>query len=361
MTTTNIKDFGWDGETFAWWAGNARLAKLSGQLLGAHLAHAGLIMFWAGAVAISETGRLIPTQPMAEQGLILLPHLAMLGWGLGPDGIVIDSYPYFVIGILHLAASAVLAAGGLFHALQAPAILAEAPGHAAKFHYDWTDPSKLSFILGHHLLFLGMGAWLFVLKAIFLGGLYDSAIAEVHTITDPTLNPMTIFGYLVGRNHGAWTPLGLASVDSLQDVVGGHIWIGTLELLGGFWHITREPTPWARLLLKINGDAILSYSLAGLALMAFVSSLYVYNPTVFPPELYGANPIGLANAQFFLGLLALGGTYLACLPGPDSARSQYTISGHGHRRNRIESIRCHCSDIRDDSRLAASTASISSL
>ena len=35
--------------TFPWWAGNSRLTDLSGRLLGAHVAHSGLIVLWAGA------------------------------------------------------------------------------------------------------------------------------------------------------------------------------------------------------------------------------------------------------------------------------------------------------------------------
>ena len=35
---------------YAWWAGNARLVNLSGQLLGAHVSHGGLQVLWAGSM-----------------------------------------------------------------------------------------------------------------------------------------------------------------------------------------------------------------------------------------------------------------------------------------------------------------------
>lgn len=41
-----------------WRAGNARLVDLSGRLLGAHVAHAGLIVLWAGAITLFEVARL---------------------------------------------------------------------------------------------------------------------------------------------------------------------------------------------------------------------------------------------------------------------------------------------------------------
>ena len=85
-----------DTTGFAWWSGNARLISLSGKLLGAHVAHAGLIVFWAGAMNLFEVAHFVPEKPMYEQGLILLPHLATLGYGVGPGGEILDTYPYFM-------------------------------------------------------------------------------------------------------------------------------------------------------------------------------------------------------------------------------------------------------------------------
>ena len=84
---------------FAWWSGNSRLINVSGKLLGAHVAHAGLMVFWCGAMTLFEVAHYIPEKPLYEQGLILLPHLATLGWGVGPGGEIVDVYPYFVVGV----------------------------------------------------------------------------------------------------------------------------------------------------------------------------------------------------------------------------------------------------------------------
>ncbi|MEH2275405.1 MAG: chlorophyll a/b binding light-harvesting protein [Nostoc sp.] len=305
MTITTDRTLAED-TNLSWLVGNARLIDLSGQLLGAHVAHAGLIMFWAGAITISEVTRFVPSVPMYEQGLTLLPHLATLGWGVGAGGEVVDTYPYFVIGILHLVASAVLGAGGLFHVFRGPAILYSAGGQAAKFHYEWNDPKQLGLILGHHLIILGLGAFLLVLKATIFGGIYDTNVENVRLISNPNLNPVTIFGYLVGLKDGSWTPLGMASVDNLEDVIGGHIWVGFILIAGGAWHILVQPFRWVRRIFPIeNGEEILSYSLLGLALMAWISAVFVaYNTTVYPREFYGYERLELADIQFFLGVVA---------------------------------------------------------
>ena len=55
---------------YAWYVGNARLINLSGRLLGAHIAHSGLIVFWAGAMMLFEVNHFTFDKPMWEQGLI---------------------------------------------------------------------------------------------------------------------------------------------------------------------------------------------------------------------------------------------------------------------------------------------------
>ncbi|KAL5644485.1 hypothetical protein ACJX0J_000385 [Zea mays] len=235
---------GRDQETtgFAWWAGNARLINLSGKLLGAHVAHAGLIV--------------------AHFGLILLPHLATLGWGVGPGGEVLDTFPYFVSGVLHLISSAVL---GFTLEESFPF-----------FGYVWKDRNKMTTILGIHLILLGLGAFLLVLKALILAGVYD-------TWAPGGGIPGVIFGYLLKSPFGGegWIIL-----------IGGHVWLGSICVLGGIWHILTKPLAWAR------------RAFVALSVFGFIACWFVwFNNTAYPSEFYGPTGPEASQAQAFTFLV----------------------------------------------------------
>jgi photosystem II CP43 chlorophyll apoprotein len=287
---------------FAWWSGNARLINLSGKLLGAHVSHAGLIVFWAGAMMLFEVAHFVPEKPMYEQGFILMPHVATLGWGIGPGGEVTDVFPFFVVGVLHLISSAVLGLGGVYHALRGPDTLEE---YSSFFGYDWKDKNQMTNIIGYHLILLGCGALLLVFKAMFFGGVYDTWApggGDVRIINNPTLNPAVIFGYLVRSPFGGegW----LVGVDNMEDIIGGHIWIGLICIGGGIWHILTKPFAWARRALIWSGEAYLSYSLGAVSLMAFIASCFVwFNNTAYPSEFYGPTNAESSQSQSFVFLI----------------------------------------------------------
>nr|AAA27359.1 psbC thylakoid protein [Synechococcus sp.] len=291
-----------DSTGYAWWSGNARLINLSGKLLGAHVAHAGLIVFWAGAMTLFEVAHFVPEKPMYEQGIILLSHLATLGWGVGPGGEVVDTFPYFVVGVLHLISSAVLGLGGIYHALRGPESLEE---YSTFFSQDWKDKNQMTNIIGYHLILLGLGAFLLVFKAMFFGGVYDTWApggGDVRIISNPTLNPAVIFGYLLKSPFGGdgW----IVSVDNLEDVIGGHIWIGLICISGGIWHILTKPFGWVGRAFIWNGEAYLSYSLGALSLMGFIASTMVwYNNTVYPSEFFGPTAAEASQSQAFTFLV----------------------------------------------------------
>ncbi|KAJ9535615.1 hypothetical protein OSB04_un001241 [Centaurea solstitialis] len=254
----------------------------------AHVAHAGLIVFWAGAMNLFEVAHFVPEKPMYEQGLILLPHLATLG----PGGEVIDTFPYFVSGVLHLISSAVLGFGGIYHALLGPETLEES---FPFFGYVWKDRNKMTTILGIHLILLGLGAFLLVFKALYFGGVYDTWAPEEEI-------PSIIFGYLLKSPFGGegW----IVSVDDLEDIIGGHVWLGSICILGGIWHILTKPFAWARRALVWSGEAYLSYSLAAISVFGFIACCFVwFNNTAYPSEFYGPTGPEASQAQAFTFLV----------------------------------------------------------
>ncbi|MFL0771008.1 MAG: photosystem II reaction center protein CP43 [Prochlorococcus sp.] len=287
---------------YAWWAGNARLINLSGRLLGAHVAHWGLICFWAGAMTLFEVSHFSFDMPMYEQGLILIPHLASLGWGVGPGGEVIDIYPFFVIGVVHVIGSAVYGIGGIYHALRGPEIL---ENYSAFFSQDWRDKNQMTNIIGFHLIVLGVCALAFVFKAMFFGGVYDTWApggGDVRLISNPTLSPGVIWGYLFSAPFGGvgW----IIGVNSMEDIIGGHIWIGLLEIFGGIWHLNTRPWGWVRRAFIWNGEAYLSYSLAGVSTMAFIAVAFIwFNNTAYPSEFYGPTNAESSQSQSFTFLV----------------------------------------------------------
>jgi photosystem II CP43 chlorophyll apoprotein len=287
---------------FAWWSGNARLINVSGKLLGAHVAHAGLMVFWAGAMILFEVSHFVPEKPLYEQGFICMQHLATLGYGIGPGGEITTTVPYFAVGVIHLISSAVLGFGGIYHALLGPDTLEES---FPFFGYDWRDKNKMTTILGIHLCLLGCGAFLLVAKAMYIGGVYDTWApggGDVRFITTPTLNPIVIFGYVFRSPFGGdgW----VVSVNNMEDVIGGHIWVGILCITGGIWHIFTKPFAWARRAFVWSGEAYLSYSLAAIALMGWTAALYAwYNNTAYPSELYGPTGPEASQSQAFTFLV----------------------------------------------------------
>merc|ERR1712217_764994 len=163
----------------------------------------------------------------------------------------------------------VLGFGGVYHSLIGPETLEES---FPFFGYVWKDKNKITTILGIHLILLGIGAWLLVWKAMYFGGVYDTWApggGDIRVITNPTLVPGVIFGYLLKSPFGGdgW----IVSVDNIEDIIGGHVWIGTLEILGGIWHIFTKPWAWARRAFVWSGEAYLSYSLRAISTIGFVA------------------------------------------------------------------------------------------
>ncbi len=225
-----MQTYGNPDTTYGWWAGNSGVANRSGKFIAAHVAHAGLIVFWAGAFTLFELSRFDPSVPMGHQPLIVLPHLATLGIGFDANGVAMgDTKPVLAIAIVHLVSSMVLAAGGLLHSLLLPGNLEDSDvARARKFNIEWDNPDKLTFILGHHLIILGFAVIAFVEWAR-VHGIYDPAIGSVRQV-EYELNLAKIW------NHQT----DFLTIDSLEEVMGGHAFLAFVEITGGAWHIATK-------------------------------------------------------------------------------------------------------------------------
>jgi photosystem II CP43 chlorophyll apoprotein len=279
---------------------------LSGKFLGAHIVHTALISLWSGSMAFFEVSHFVYVKPLYEQGFILFPHVANLSFSVGAGGEITEIYSYFVLGVFHIISAGILSFGGVYHAIFGPERLEETT-YGFVFGYQWQDRFRITAILGAHLVTLGSAAFLLFGKAVYSGGLYDtwaSGGGDIRLIKEScvTLNPYVLSRYLARAPYGneGW----ILSINNMEDLIGGHYWVGMYLLLGGVWHIQTKPLfiivrgfPW-------SGEAYLSYSLSALALCGSIAAVYAwYNNTAYPSEFYGPTGPEASQAQRFTFLV----------------------------------------------------------
>ena len=294
------------GSRYSWWSGNARFIKLSGKFLGAHVVHTAVIILWAGSMALFELSHFVPEKPFYEQGFILLPHLATLALSIGPGGQIRSIYSYFVISGLHLICAGILALGGIYHAIFGPERLEETT-YGFVFGYQWQDRFRITAILGAHLLTLGSQALLLFVKAVYLGGLYDtwaSGGGDIRLMKHlcVSLNPGVLSRYLARPPFGSegW----IISINNMEDLIGGHYWVSFYLIIGGIWHIQTTPFGIIAGGFTWSGEAYLSYTLSAIALCGSIAAVYSwYNNTAYPSEFYGPTGPEASQAQSFTFLV----------------------------------------------------------
>ncbi|WP_320674767.1 chlorophyll a/b binding light-harvesting protein [Prochlorococcus sp. MIT 1341] len=279
-----MQTYGNPDVTYGWWAGNSGVTNRSGKFIAAHAAHTGLIAFWAGAFTLFELSRFDPSVPMGHQPLIVLPHLASIGIGFDEAGVWTGA-GVATIGIVHLVFSMVYGGGGLMHSLLFPGDMQESELiQARKFKLEWDNPDNQTFILGHHLIFMGVACIWFV------------EWARVHGIYDPALGAVRQVNYNVDLTQIWNHQFDFLSIDSLEDVMGGHVFLAFFEIGGGAFHIATkqigEYTSFKGSKL-LSAEAVLSWSLAGIGWMAIVAAFWcATNTTVYPEAWYG-EPLAL--------------------------------------------------------------------
>ncbi len=281
-----MQTYGNPDVTYRWWAGNSVVTNRSGRFIASHAAHTGLICFAAGANTIWEFARFDPSVPLGHQTGISLAHLASIGIGFDEAGAWTGA-GVVTIGILHLIFSMVYAGGGLMHAVLFPEKIEDSNIiQARKFKLEWNNPDNQTFILGHHLIFFGVACAWFV------------EWARVHGIYDPALGAVRQVNYNLDLAMIWQRQFDFITIDSLEDVMGGHAFLAFAEITGGAFHVIAGSTPWEKKRLGtfskfkgselLSAEAVLSWSLAGIGWMAIVAAFWcASNTTVYPEAWYG--------------------------------------------------------------------------
>ncbi|KAK6769060.1 hypothetical protein RDI58_030992 [Solanum bulbocastanum] len=128
------------------------------------------------------------------------------------------------------------------------------------------------------------------LSVLGFGGIYHALLGP-ETLEES----FPFFGY-VWKDRNKMT--------TILDIIGGHVWLGSICILGGIWHILTKPFAWARRALVWSGEAYLSYSLGALAVFGFIACCFVwFNNTAYPSEFYGPTGPEASQAQAFTFLV----------------------------------------------------------
>ena len=288
-----MQTYGNPDVTYGWWVGNAVVTNKSSRFIGSHIGHTGLIAFTAGANTLWELARYDPSVPMGHQGMMSINHLATIGIGFDEAGVWTGAGVAF-IGIFHLICSMVYGGAALLHSLvfsedtqNSSGLFADdRPEHrqAKRFKLEWDNPDNQTFILGHHLVFMGVACIWFVEWAR-IHGIYDPAIGAVRQV-NYNLDLTQIW------NH----QFDFIAIDSLEDVMGGHAFLAFFEIGGGAFHIaTKQIGEYTEFKGSkvLSAEAILSWSLAGIGWMAIIAAFWcATNTTVYPVEFFG-DPVEL--------------------------------------------------------------------
>nr|AAO85449.1 photosystem II CP43 apoprotein PsbC [Pyrocystis lunula] len=299
------------GSRFSWWSGNARLIYLSGKLLGAHVFHSGLILlwimvFWSGTIGLFEVAHTVYSKPYFEQGFIVIPRLSAIGYSIGPSADIFDTYSFFIVSVLHLISSGFIGVGGIYHSISG-ALRLEETSYGFIFGYAWQDRTRVTSLLGAHLSVIGCASLLLFCKALYFDGLYDtwsSGGGDIRLVkySSICLNPYTLGRYLLKAPFGSdgW----IVSVNNLEDIVGGHYWVGLYLFEGCIWHLQTRPFSYVVRGYIWSSEAYLSYSLVSLSVCGFIAATYSwYNNTAYPSELIRPTGPEASQAQGFTFLI----------------------------------------------------------